>query len=77
MIHNTTQKSDFAALFLASHLPAVNILYVPHLRRKSLPKSYSASVPFLSEIQLPCTVIVGGFFGDEGKDDANRPLEAR
>jgi len=26
---------------------------------------------------LPCTVIVGGFFGDEGKDDLTRPLEAR
>jgi len=26
---------------------------------------------------LPCTVIVGGFFGDEGKDETNRPLEAR
>src|SRR5207245_9439828 len=65
------------AISSANHQWTVISLFRSFSRKKSFPKSYSASVTFPSEIQLPCTVIVGGFFGDEGKDDANRPLEAR
>ena len=66
-----------AGLFLRRRQWTVISFFTAHSGKKSFPKSYSGSIPSLSEIQLPCTVIVGGFFGDEGKDDANRPLEAR
>jgi len=72
------QKQDGRRDFLPPIISGQSLISLGHSRgKKSFPKSYSATVTPHSEIQLPCTVIVGGFFGDEGKDDANRPLEAR
>jgi hypothetical protein len=69
----------------SSHAPAsvdleTKLTYtisVEIMTRKSFQKSYSTSTISESDKDLPCTVIVGGFFGDEGKDETNRPLEAR
>ena len=44
---------------------------------RTISKVLSGNSQIGREYPLPCTVIVGGFFGDEGKDDYTRPLEAR